>query len=199
MNEKKAVYKILEKIKHILLRKSDPRQTLLQKLPRSAVGAEIGVWEGEFSKRITEVASPRVLHLIDPWAFQGEFPERMYGGAIAKRQEDMDKIYQSVIEKFRNNQNVKIHRGLSETILQEFDDGYFDWVYIDGNHYYEYVSKDLELSFMKVKTGGLITGDDYTWGAKEGFPVKQAVQDFVNDKNLGKNLKIIDSQFIIKI
>ncbi len=38
---------------------------------------------------------------------------------------------------------VKIHRGYSTDILEQFPDEYFDWIYIDGNHLYEYVKNDL--------------------------------------------------------
>ena len=83
--------------------------------------------------------------------------------------------------------------------MQEFPDGYFDWLYIDGNHYYEYVRKDLQLAFMKVNSEGFITGDDYTWGGGgAGLPVKQAVQDIITEKKVENNLEIVGSQFIIR-
>ncbi len=49
----------------------------------------------------------------------------------------------------------------------------------------------------KVKEGGFIFGDDYYWGEKDGFPVKAAVQDFVNDNGLEDKLTVIGGQFII--
>ena len=175
------------------------RLKLIQRVPKSAVCAEIGVWKGEFSKVILELALPRKLHLIDPWKFQREFPDRWYSGKQAKNQEDMDEILQAVISMFHGQENVKIHKGYSEAVLREFEDNYFDWVYIDGNHSYEYVLKDLELSYLKVKPGGLISGDDYTWGAKDDFPVRRAVQAFVEDNNLVDKLELLGSQFIIAL
>ena len=198
MNPKSFV-KFLAEVKRVILLKTNPRQKLLERLPKSAVCAEIGVWKGDFTSKILEIASPQRLHLIDPWEFQCEFPERMYGGKVAKKQEDMNQIYQSVRQKFQQNRNVTIHRGFSENVLQEFEDDYFDWVYIDGNHYYEYVLKDLQLSLLKVKPGGLIAGDDYTWSAKDGFPVKRAVKDFIKENNLEQNLEVFGSQFVIKL
>jgi hypothetical protein len=168
-------------------------------MPKNAVCAEIGVWKGDFSKLILDVTSPKKLHLIDPWEFQKEFSERMYGGAVAKSQRDMDIIYEGVKKRFNKFQNVILNKGKSEKVLQEFPDQYFDWVYIDGNHYYDYVLKDLEMSFLKVKRGGIIAGDDYTWGVKDAFPVRQAVEDFLGGKGLKNKLKIIGPQFIIKL
>lgn len=175
------------------------RLNLLKNMPKGAVCAEIGVWKGDFSELILAITSPKKLHLIDPWEFQGEFPERMYGGSVAKSQGDMDLIYNDVRKRFGKYDNIFVNRGRSEQVLQEFPDAYFDWVYIDGNHYYDYVIKDLELCFSKVKPGGIIAGDDYAWGEKDGFPVKKAVQDFVDAKGLERNLEILGSQFMIKL
>ena len=61
-------------------------------------------------------------------------------------------------------ENVTICKGFSAEVLASFPDNYFDWVYIDGNHLYEFVKKDVELSFQKVKPGGVIAGDDSAAG-----------------------------------
>ncbi len=199
MNAGNLISRTLKKVKRILSGDRNPRVLLLKKMPRAAVCAEIGVWKGNFSLLIEKITSPNKLHLIDPWQFQNEFPDRMYGGDIAKNQMDMDLIYEDVRNRFNNYQNVMIHRGKSEEVLQEFEDAYFDWIYIDGNHYYEYVLKDLQISLLKVKPGGIIAGDDYRWGEKEGFPVKRAVQDFIEENNLENNLELLGSQFIIQL
>lgn len=82
--------------------------------------------------------------------------------------------------------------------MQEFDDGYFDWVYIDGNHHYDFVKEDLELSRTKVKEGGIIAGDDYWWGKHEGQPVKRAVEEFVTENGLRDRLEVVGSQYVIR-
>jgi len=193
------IRRIIRKVKRLRDRNCDSRLVLLKMMPKSAVCAEIGVWKGTFSRQIREFTSPKELHLIDPWEFQGVYPERMYGGKVDKNQADMDQIYQYVKDEFKKYTNVTIHRGFSDKILHDFEDDYFDWLYIDGNHYYEFVLKDLQMTFLKVKKGGLIARDDYTWGEKEGFPVKRAVQDFVSEKKLENNLDILGSQFIINL
>ena len=43
-----------------------------------------------------------------------------------------------------------------------FADGYFDLVYIDGDHRYEAVLADLRAWYPKVAAGGILAGDD--WG-----------------------------------
>lgn len=112
----------------------------------------------------------------------------------------MDLIYEGVKERFGQYQNVVFNKGKSETVLKDFPDQYFDWVYIDGNHYYDHVMQDLTMCLCKVKKGGVIAGDDYKWQPAEGqFPVKQAVHDFVKSHGLQDRLTIIGSQYMIEI
>lgn len=85
------------------------------------------------------------------------------------------------------------------TFQGEFSDRWYSGKRAKNQEDYEYVRKDLELSFHKVKPGGLVTGDDYTWGENDGFPITRAVQDFIEDKKLVHNLELLGSQFIITL
>ncbi|HTG43724.1 MAG TPA: class I SAM-dependent methyltransferase [Verrucomicrobiae bacterium] len=161
--------------------------------------AEIGVWKGGFSRLILAQSDPRELHLIDPWLFQGQFPNRLYGGKIAQAQGDMDKIYEDVKRRFRSNEQVVIHRSTSVEALRAMKDDYFDWIYIDGDHSYEAVLKDLDIGECKVRKGGFLTGDDFYWRPNEGFPVKRAVDEFVAKRKPNLRLELIGSQFRIQI
>ena len=188
---------LIKKLKSIFRR--DCRKKLLEMMPKRSVCAEIGVWKGEYSRQIYKINSPKELHLIDPWEFMPQFFWRLYVGNSTRSQEDIDKIYQMVQSKFENNNNVYIHKGISEKVLKEFPDGYFDWIYIDGDHSYETVIKDLNLSFLKVKSGGFISGDDYYWkDENKDYPVRRAVQYFTKEKKIEGNLKRIGGQFIIR-
>ena len=180
-------------------RKRDPRERLLKQLPRRAVCAEIGVWKGEFSARILRRTRPRTLHLIDPWQFQSDYPNRRYGGGSARNQDDMDRVFDDLRARFANSPNTVIHRGMSRDVLRTFEDAYFDWVYIDANHSYEFVLEDLQLCLAKTKPGGVIAGDDYSWGPAERYPVRRAVRTFVAHNGLGKRLSILESQFVINL
>ena len=180
-------------------RNNSPRLMLLERMPKTSICAEIGVWKGEFSRLILSETNPKLFHLIDPWEFQPEFSERMYGGSVAKSQRDMDVIYHSVRQLFDNEERVIFNKDKSDKILESFEDNYFDWLYIDGNHYYDYVLQDLEISLRKVKVGGIIAGDDYTWGAQYDFPVRRAVEDFTQKNGLSSQLSIIQSQYLIQL
>jgi hypothetical protein len=177
----------------------DYRGQLLERLPTHAVGAEIGVWQGEFTTRILAISKPRELHLIDPWLYQPEFSDHRCGGVVATRQADMDAMHASVARAVGAASGVVIHRAISSEALELFTDGYFDWLYIDGNHEYEFALADLECGRRKARAGGFIAGDDYNWGKAKGFPVRRALREFAAHHGLGERVEIIGSQFLLQL
>ncbi|MFC1550403.1 class I SAM-dependent methyltransferase [Candidatus Neomarinimicrobiota bacterium] len=178
------------------------RRLLLDLLPKHSIGAEIGVHLGDFSKQIIKVVSPNELHLIDPWIHQisSTYKDALYGGKTKDGQNEMDKRYERVCRRFDKQINaniVKVHRGLSSTILKQFSDEYFDWIYIDGNHLYEYVKIDLKLSLKKIKSFGFITGDDYSDGGWWKGGVKKAVDEFCRNQAI-QLIEIRNRQYILQ-
>ena len=164
----------------------------LTKIKKDSVCAEVGVWEGDFSSEILS-KNPRELHLIDPWIHQ-EFP----WVKLAKGHKKTEQVFQGVLKKFQNNTRVKIHRKNSTDA--NFPYGYFDWVYIDADHSYDSVIKDLSHFVKFIKPGGYLCGDDYGWNdAVNGCPrgPKEAVDEFVERFGLG--LEVSSNQFIIKV
>jgi hypothetical protein len=174
----------------------------LYRMSKQSVCAEIGVHEGEFSEQILSLFAPRRLHLVDPWKHEegGRYQESRYGGLGSAGQAVMDRRYEKVLEEFdeeiRSGQ-VRVHRALSSSIYDDFEDHYFDWLYLDGNHLYEFVKRDLELYYPKVKPGGCIAGDDY--GARGWWEngVQRAVDEFVQHKP-GLTLRVHGTQFVIE-
>lgn len=139
------------------------RKTVLNNLPKRAVGAEIGVWKGDFSQQILGAAEPKVLHLIDPWVIdpRPDHEQAWYGPESGT---DMESIFQEVATRFAaevSSGQIVINRGRSSSVLDTFDDAYLDFVYIDGDHAYDGVRADLFGSFPKVRRGGLLCVDDH--------------------------------------
>lgn len=160
------------------------RAFLLALLPKESVGAEIGVYRGKFTEQIVSVLRPRELQLIDPWKHEeGEvYRKALFGGRAEGGQAGMDACLAEVRRRFADGiaaGRVQIRRGYSADELARFPDGHFDWVYIDGNHLYDFVRRDLELSWQKTKPGGVICGDDYVEGNWWEGGVKKAVDEFV--------------------
>jgi predicted O-methyltransferase YrrM len=46
-------------------------------------------------------------------------------------------------------------------VAKEFEDESLDFVFIDGNHAYEWVVQDIALWSKKVRKGGIIYGHDF--------------------------------------
>jgi len=66
-------------------------------------------------------------------------------------------------------------------MLALFPEEYFDWIYIDADHAYEGVCKDIERGHTKVKSDGMMVFNDYTnWSVCEIMPygVAKAVNEF---------------------
>lgn len=179
---------------------ADTRQRILRMLPKGAVGAEIGVWQGDYSERLLDIAAPRVLHLIDPWAVRldPKYDAAWYGKA---RGADMEATYQSVRARFAREiaaGQVVLHRSLSAEALAQFPDGALDYVYVDGDHAYEAVREDLELSVHKVRTGGAICVDDHRIGKWWADGVVRAVNEVLG--RYPQSLQMVfcaDSQVVI--
>lgn len=175
------------------------RRRLLRALPHGTVGAEVGVWKGSFSRQLMEQVKPTELHLVDIWSFRSDFESCIYGGVIAKGQEDMENIYRNVVAAFAEHPEVKIHRALSTEAAARIPDEHLDWVYIDGDHYYDGIKADLEAYYPKVKRGGIICGDDLKWTKPKlngDKPVERAVMELVRDKGI-KRMRIFGSQFLL--
>lgn len=156
-------------------RRYQTRQNMLAKLPKRGVCAEIGVWTGQFSIQILEVTEPTELVLIDPWDMISAQPDADRSNDKHADAQFMKDMYQSIVDLYGALPQVKIIKGLSEPVLSTFPDGYFDWVYIDGNHLFDFVLKDIQIAYDKVKKGGVIVGDDLFWKKNGRQHVREAV------------------------
>ncbi len=77
----------------------------------------------------------------------------------------------------------------SHQAAELYKDGSLDFVFINGDHSYDIVKKDIELWVPKVKEGGTLAGHDY-FNAPD---VKKAVHEL-----LGNNVKTYSSCWIHK-
>lgn len=133
-------------------------------------GAEIGVRFGYFSKIICENNPDLKLYCIDPWdAYDTKYP-----------QEKQDEIYLKAVENLEPY-NVQIVRMTSMNALDQFADGSLDFVYIDGNHDFDYVMMDIICWSKKVRSGGIVAGHDYYSGE---VGIMKAVDAYTHSHNI---------------
>ncbi len=150
----------------------DRERFIMQFIKPGDIGCEIGVDRGVFSYHVLMKAQPSKLFLIDPWIYglQPGIENEFNSENINAKNTD----YENVSNAFAIYPNVEIIRMKSEDAVFMFPDNYFDYIYIDGEHSYAAVTRDLNNYFPKLKKGGYIIGDDYGW---TGIP--EAVKDFL--------------------
>ena len=156
------------------------RWRFLDLLPKGAVGAELGVYRGEFTAHLLRVTKPRKLHLVDPWwtEFPGTYPD--WGDYSKHGQLTAREAFEET--RSRTDERCVFHIGFDFDVLPEFPDEYFDWIYIDTSHRYEDTMRELELARPKMKTEGIISGHD--WREDPSHPhhgVCRAVTEFRKD------------------
>jgi hypothetical protein len=199
---KKIKRKYIDLFPKVLCKYHKHRLFLLEKMPKNSVCAEIGVYMGDFSYLILDIVKPKKLYLIDPWKFfdDEKYKDTLYGKNLAISQSKMDKRYEYVAKRFKKeikSGQIEIIRDTSEEAMQKLEDISLDWVYIDGNHSFDFVSKDLELSYSKVKKNGYITGDDYEDFEWYKTDVIKAVDKFCIEKEIADN-SFANGQFILR-
>jgi hypothetical protein len=184
-------------------RRAGRRDFLLRRMPKGGVCAEVGVFQGDFSARILAIAQPAKLHLVDPWSPLPD--EQRYqrpsdyhttdeaARRLTDRFEAVRRRYRQEIQAGR----VEIHRMLSFDALELFDDGSLDWVYIDANHLYDYVKRDLEGFLPKLKAGGYLTGDDYGRRGTWDHGVTRAVDELIASGRV-QCIELKNHQFVLR-
>ncbi|UTW60652.1 class I SAM-dependent methyltransferase [bacterium SCSIO 12741] len=196
------LFRIKQLVKKMIGRQAtSPKDFLLEALPKGSVGAEIGTWKGAFADRMLTIVEPSKLFLIDPYQYIESYENAWYGKPIGS-QSNMDEIYDFVAARFAGpitKGQVEMLRMTSDKALEKFENESLDWVYIDGDHSYEFVKRDLDHFYAKVKVGGWITGDDYQDGNWWSDGVRRAVNEFVEEKGeLLELQEIKENQFRIK-
>lgn len=116
------------------------------------VGAEVGVYKGEFSEKLCKAGLK--VYSIDPWKIYNDFNNR-------RGQKRLDQQYEHTKRILSTYPNSTIIRKTSMEAAEDFKDESLDFVYIDANHEFKYIAEDLYEWFKKVKKGGIVSGHDY--------------------------------------
>lgn len=137
------------------------------------IGVEIGVWRGYHAAEMLMKLDIAKLYLVDPYRKYKEYTET----ELLNKMEEAELCGKNTLASFQDK--IVWIRKMSHIAAEDVKD-LLDFVYIDGNHEYEFVKKDNETWYPKVKKGGLIGGHDYI----NDFPgVIRAVDEFCYDNN----------------
>lgn len=131
--------------------------------------AEVGSWKGRSTNALCSGAKLGNVTAIDH--FMGSVGEDIQHREAKK---DPDAVYKAFLENTKQFTNLTVHRSSSEDAAAAL--GSFDMIFIDAEHTYEGVKKDIAL--WKPKTKILLCGHDYS----NGWPgVKQAVNEMLGE------------------
>ena len=147
-------------------------------------GVEIGVKYGHNAKRILNNLHIEKLFLIDPY-------EHLVERGIFWKNEYNDYFNEAKNNLSQFEEKIQFIKKRSEDACDDVPNN-LDFVYIDGNHSYKYVKKDIELYYPKVKDDGMIGGHDI-WSLN----VFIAILGFVLKKRLLLNLYLKDPDWWI--
>ena len=162
----------------------------------NGVFVEIGTDRGDFADFILENSIKSTLYCIDPYISYTD-----YDDSINKVTGDnlFYKTYYRLKSKYGDR--VQFIRKFSQDALNDIPNT-IDFLYIDGNHRYDYVSKELEMYYPKVKSNNYIIGDDavdmddslrnkngdvlINWGENSygHYGVIKAFREFIGKNNL---------------
>lgn len=120
-----------------------------QKHKQNLIGVEIGVNKGYNAFNLLHNLSIKTLYLVDPYLLN-----ELYGD-----NENRKKVAYKRLKNYR----AKIEF-IYKTSLKAKDiiPNNLDFVYIDGNHNYDFVKQDIELYYSKLKKGGILGGHDFS-------------------------------------
>lgn len=157
------------------------REAALYEMPKGVICAEVGVAYGDFSEKILEHMHPKYFWAIDYFSQETQYKNCGYDKFIDSS-ESHENIYRGRFRDYIEKNTMGIKQGISWEVLEEFEDDYFDYVYLDADHRYESVIKDVEVLYRKCKSGAIIQFNDYTdiFLNSLSFPgVRPAVYNFL--------------------
>jgi hypothetical protein len=153
--------------------------------------AEVGIGYGFHAKEILENTNIEKLFLIDPMCY---YPNDAFANDVVKY--GGFELLVNNIKKHLNEYNDRYiwFRQPSITITNEqIPDESLDAIFIDADHSYEAVTKDLDFWWKKLRIGGWLLGDDYnschpgTTKAVDEFSIKKNIKlEFLYKSNRKK-------------
>lgn len=155
-------------------------------------GCEVGVWEGHNSLALLDSFPDLTLYMVDYYQLPDEELIRRDRGIRVRPhfccEEGINKALISAVRATESKKRI-ILVAESATAADLFCNQSLDFVFIDADHLYERVKRDLLLWASKVRSDGIIAGHDYggrgdkhrNWG------VTRAVNEFAEDNEYELN------------
>jgi len=155
------------------------------------LGCEVGVQSGRNAKVMFDLIPDLKLYLVDPYK-NHDYSSYKWDEAFMRRTRRRT-------HRRLSGRNTVYMDQFSEDAVREIPYNSLDFVYIDGDHSYDYVMMDVILWGRKIRKGGIISGHDYYYNndrQSRQAKVTAAINDytrihkinpwFITDKNTYK-------------
>lgn len=123
---------------------------------------QIGTYTGDASEWMLDnilTGENSYLTDVDTWGGSEEEIHKTFDW------NDVEKVYDEKVSKYNN---VIKKKTTSLEFLNNANLEFYDFIYIDGDHTEDAVYKDAVASWDKLKKGGILGFDDYTWQHDSG-------------------------------
>lgn len=146
---------------------------------------EIGAWAGVSTSIWGKVVRNGKVYVIDNWKTTPRAPWTMRWAT------KFDSIYRLFLHNIRTaglKERIVILRGNSDDVLPSLKEK-FDFIYIDGDHAYSQVRRDILSCLPLLKEGGIICGDDLelqAWQVDNITMDKHQEKDYIQDPTTHK-------------
>lgn len=147
----------------------------IRNLPGDVTGCELGVSYGfNLVYFLDNLPNIKKVYAVDPYMPYDDGPS----GWVP--QEVMDRVRECMLENTSDYKDkVEFLHKTSDDAHKDIEDGSLDYIFIDGDHNYEAVVKDMNNYYSKVRSGGIFAGHDLSW-----VGVTKAVNEFRESNNL---------------
>lgn len=161
------------------------RNEVLKNLPTGGTIVEVGVAYGDFSYHLMNVLRPETFIAIDSFAFTKD-NEPWARTTLKDEQTSHLAYYQNRFKTLIEAGKVIVKNGLSWEMLAELPDCSIDYVYVDADHSYQSVAREIQVLKHKIKPQGIIQFNDYTFFDQHAlmpYGVPKAVHEFMIEEN----------------
>lgn len=152
---------------------------ILSRLPMGRIaGAEVGVWQGKCAVQLLAARPKLTLLMVDRWC--PPTPSDSYAASGAAMAAYPLSKYQEALHIAHQKCDPYAPRAMfvvadSVEAAQKVADGSLDFVFVDGDHSYDGVLRDLLAWWPKVCATGWIGGHDFS------HPLQGQVEEAVNE------------------
>ena len=158
----------------------------IKRLPKGGKVAEVGVAYGDFTDILLKELNPDHFYAIDYFNKDNPYIQMWGRQELVESGLTHEEWYRNKYRSLIDEGKMTVCSGLSWQCLSEFEDDFFDFVYVDACHDYESILKDTEIVIKKTKHNGIIQFNDYTVAdviGKDYYGVIPVVNKMIKDTN----------------